>query len=195
MSAASSWLEGVVHDPLSYGERLERRSLDDIELAVIHATELPDLAMAREYGERIHYPVSGTGNSGHFYIDRDGSLEQWVALDRIAHHVAGHNRAAIGIELVNRGRYPHWLDSHHQDWPQPSTPAQIATLIELLNALQRQLPGLRHIAGHDQLDVRFVAASDAPERQVRRKLDPGPDFPWDRVIKATGLTAFIDPRQ
>lgn len=183
-----------MHDPLSYADRLERRALADIELVVIHATELPDLAMAREYGERIHYPVSGTGNSGHFYIDRDGSLEQWVALDRVAHHVAGHNRASIGIELVNRGRYPHWLDSNHQDWQQPSTPAQIAALTELLKALRRQLPALAHIAGHDQLDVRFVAASDAPERQVRRKLDPGPDFPWETLIEATGLSAFINPR-
>ena len=59
--------------PLPYEERLEPRQLADIDLVVIHCTELPDLAMAREYGERLHYEV-GTGNSGHYYIDRDGAV-------------------------------------------------------------------------------------------------------------------------
>ena len=70
---------------------------------VIHATELPDMETAREYGERIHHDESRTGNSGHFYIDRDGRIEQWVPLDRVAHHVRGHNRDSVGIELVNGG--------------------------------------------------------------------------------------------
>lgn len=195
MSAGSIWLEGISHRPLSYSERLENRALGDIELVVIHATELPDLATAREYGERIHYPVSQTGNSGHFYIDRDGSIQQWVALDRIAHHVAGHNRSSIGVELINLGRFPNWLDSAHQNWQEAATPAQIAALIELLKQLQMHLPTLVRIAGHDQLDLRFVPASDEPGRQVRRKLDPGPDFPWDTVVEATGLSMFSDQRE
>jgi N-acetylmuramoyl-L-alanine amidase len=174
-------------------ERLDPRTLEDIELAVIHATELPDLVIAREYGERIHYPVSQTGNSGHFYIDRDGSIQQWVALDRIAHHVAGHNKASIGIELINLGRYPNWLDSEHQGWQEASTPAQLAALIDLLKDLQRRLPRLEHIAGHDQLDLRFVPASNNPHVEVRRKLDPGPDFPWTTVIEATGLSLLTAP--
>lgn len=173
--------------PLSYQERLQTRQLDAIELAVVHATELPDLATARRYGERVRYPRSGTGNSGHYYIDRDGTVEQWVALDRIAHHVAGHNDQSIGIELVNRGRWPNWHDSRHQHWPEPSSEAQIEALIALLNELDQQLPELRHMAGHDHLDRREVAASDDPALRVRRKLDPGPDFPWARVIEQTRL--------
>ncbi len=92
--------------PLPYVERLENRYTDEIDLVVIHCTELPDLAMARVYGEREHYPETRTGNSGHFYIDRDGRIEQWVPLDRVAHHVRGFNPHSIGIELVNNGRYP-----------------------------------------------------------------------------------------
>ncbi len=172
---------------LSYNEQLDRRDLNDIELVVIHATELPDLAMAREYGERVHYPDSGTGNSGHFYIDRDGSIEQWVALDRVAHHVADHNVNSIGIELVNIGRYPAWFDSRHQDWPEADSEDQILALIQLLNRLTVTLPSLKSIAGHDQLDQRRIPASDDPTIQVQRKLDPGPDFPWDRILNATPL--------
>ncbi|WP_203594658.1 N-acetylmuramoyl-L-alanine amidase [Wenzhouxiangella limi] len=193
MNATSAWLEGVDHKPLSYWKRLQARAPEEIELAVIHATELPDLAAAREYGERIHYPVSQTGNSGHFYIDRDGHVEQWVALDRVAHHVAGHNRSSIGIELINLGRFPDWFNSDHQAWREAITPAQIAALIDLLNRLMEHIPTLDGIAGHDQLDVRFVPASDDPNLQVRRKLDPGPDFPWRTVSEATGLSALGRP--
>ncbi|NBD95564.1 MAG: N-acetylmuramoyl-L-alanine amidase [Gammaproteobacteria bacterium] len=172
---------------LSYNDRLGKRCLGGVHRAVIHATELPDLETARVYGERIRYPASGTGNSGHFYIDRDGRIEQWVTLDRIAHHVAGHNADTLGIELVNRGRYPDWFDSRRQQWPEPVTEEQIKALAALLNSLRPEIDGLRAIAGHDQLDQRRVPASDDPSRQVRRKLDPGPDFPWDRVCTATGL--------
>jgi N-acetylmuramoyl-L-alanine amidase len=48
-----------------------------VELVVIHCTELPDLAIAREYGERALYD-NGTGNSGHYYIDRDGAIYRYV---------------------------------------------------------------------------------------------------------------------
>ncbi len=167
---------------LSYNDRLQARPLDAIERVVIHATELPDLAMAREYGERVHYPESGTGNCGHFYIDRDGSIEQWVELDRIAHHVAGHNEDSVGIELVNLGRYPNWLDSTHQEWQEACTDEQIEALIELLVHLKQTLVNLKTIAGHEELDTRKVPASDNPDLRVARKLDPGPDFPWERVV-------------
>jgi N-acetylmuramoyl-L-alanine amidase len=183
----ASLMHSIHFQPLSYEQRLEPRSLEAIEGVVIHATELPDLATAREYGERIHYPASNTGNSGHFYIDRDGAIEQWVSLDRVAHHVAGHNAGTIGIELVNLGRYPNWLASDHQHWQEDITEAQIEALIGLLNKLKGELPNLHWIAGHDQLDTREVEASDDPARTVRRKLDPGPGFPWNRVLEASGL--------
>ena len=178
-------MAGLLHSihfhPLSYEQRLEQRSLGSIEGVVVHATELPDLAMAREYGEQVHYPESGTGNSGHFYIDRDGSIEQWVGLDRVAHHVADHNANTVGIELFNLGRYPDWLASDHQRWQEDITEAQIEALIGLLRQLKGELPRLHWIAGHDQLDTREVEASDDPDKTVRRKLDPGPTFPWHRI--------------
>ncbi|MCK5307450.1 MAG: N-acetylmuramoyl-L-alanine amidase, partial [Zetaproteobacteria bacterium] len=101
----------IRQNPLSYTRRLENRDTNSIKLVVIHCTELPDLAMARVWGEKEIHPESHTGNSGHFYIDRDGSVEQWVPLDRIAHHVRGHNPLSIGIELINNGRYPDWFHS------------------------------------------------------------------------------------
>ena len=156
-------------------------------MVVIHATELPDLKTAREFGEDIHHAESQTGNSGHFYIDRDGAIEQWVPLDRVAHHVRGHNAGSIGIELVHRGRWPDWFNSGHQEWNEPYPDKQITALIELLKTLESSLPNLKHIAGHDELDTDMIPASDDPEILIRRKLDPGPTFPWPGVLQAIPL--------
>lgn len=172
--------------PLPYADRLETRSPAAIDTVVIHCTELPDLATARDYGERVIYP-SGTGNSGHYYIDRDGRIEQYVPVERIAHHVRGWNARSLGIELVNRGRYPHWLDSRHQAMDTPYPDAQIDALIGLLQWLKTTLPGLTWIAGHEDLDREAVPASDDPAILVPRKRDPGPQFPWSRVLAAVPL--------
>ena len=171
---------------LPYADKLQSRTPGDIELAVIHCTELPDLAMAREYGELICNP-SGTGNSGHFYIDRDGSICRFVPLERVAHHVRGYNDQSIGIELVNQGRWPDWLDSRDQAMTEAYPEVQIESLLALLAWLREKAPALSKIAGHEDLDRERVPASDDPHQTVYRKLDPGPAFPWQRVLLACGL--------
>jgi N-acetylmuramoyl-L-alanine amidase len=172
--------------PLPYEERLEARPLAQVDLVVIHCTELPDLATAREYGERVHYDA-GTGNSGHYYIDRDGTVHVFVRPDRVAHHTRGYNPRSVGIELVNTGRYPDWYDSKRQVMTEPYTPAQVDALLALLARLRAELPNLRHIAGHEDLDTAQVPATDDPAQLVFRKRDPGPQFDWARVVKESGL--------
>ena len=179
-------------DPLPYEDKLEVRPLDRIDLVVIHCTELPDLATAREYGERILH-ASGTGNSGHYYVDRDGSVHVYVRPERVAHHVRGYNPRSVGIELVNTGRYPHWLATGSQTMEEPYTAAQLASLGALLADLQRELPALRFIAGHEDLDTACEPASDDPDVLVRRKMDPGPLFPWDKVLLSTSLQRLLPP--
>lgn len=194
--------------PLPYQSLLTQRSPDEIDLLVIHCTELPDLATAREYGERLLYPLAGegqsadldddpskprgTGNSGHYYIDRDGSIEQWVDNDRVAHHVRGFNPRSIGVELVNRGRYPHWYDSSLQQMTEPYPAPQIDALLQLIGELLLSLPALRWVAGHEQLDPECIAATDDAALQIRRKLDPGPLFPWPELLSRCPLQRF-DP--
>jgi N-acetylmuramoyl-L-alanine amidase len=171
---------------LSYDHLLTKRPQSSINLLVIHCTELPDLEGAREYGEKILYD-SGTGNSGHFYIDRDGQTQQWVSLQRVAHHVKGHNLNSIGIELVNLGRYPNWYHSDHQEPTEPYPSKQITALIKLINYLSDQLPDLTHIVGHDDLDQRKIPAENNNRATVARKIDPGPLFPWQSVMQNTHL--------
>lgn len=177
----------IAYEPLPYEARLDPRDPAQIDLVVIHCTELPDLAMARRFGEEVLYEGSQTGNCGHFYIDRDGSVHQYVSIHRIAHHVRGHNARAIGVELVNRGRYPDWLAAHHQAMDQPYTDAQIDALVALLRWLSLEVPTLRQIAGHEDLDTTTVPATDDPDVLVQRKRDPGPRFPWQQVLDAITL--------
>ena len=182
---------GAHYAPVFYEAALQSRPLSSIHTVVVHCTELPDLATAREYGEQIHYEETQTGNCGHLYIDRNGDVIQFATLDRVAHHVRGHNLSSIGIELVNEGRFPNWYDSLAQTPSEPYPDEQITSLVEVLDSLTRALPGLSTIAGHEDLDLEIVAASDNPQIQVRRKIDPGPLFPWSHVTeRLPNLTRF-----
>ena len=180
----------IITHPLPYADQLATRPLDVIDTVVIHCTELPDLAAARSYGERRLYD-SGTGNSGHYYIDRDGRIEEYVPPSRSAHHTRGWNARSVGIELVNSGRFPHWLDSRQQAMDEPYSDAQVDALISLLQWLRAKLPALAQIAGHEDLDRDEVEASDDPAVKVRRKRDPGPLFPWQAVLDAVGLLRVV----
>lgn len=174
---------------LPYNSKLATRKLDEIELLVIHCTELPDIKTARIYGEKVHYQ-SGTGNSGHFYISKSGEIYQWVELDRIAHHVRSFNEHSVGIEMDNLGRFPNWhITSHqylHDKYPQVQTDA----LIQLIHTLKKQLPNLRYIAGHEELDTRLIPSENDPEIYIRRKMDPGYLFPWDEVLQNIDLEKY-----
>ena len=190
MQTPSSPGPDVVAEPLPYEALLDARPLTRIDLVVLHCTELPDLATARQFGEEVRY-ASGTGNSGHYYIDRDGSIHRYVDVGRVAHHVRGYNARSLGIELVNRGRWPHWLAAAHQQQDEAYPDTQIEALIALLRHLAATLPSLRLIAGHEDLDTDEVPASDDPAVQVRRKRDPGPLFPWARVLEAVELERLL----
>lgn len=175
-----------LRQPVSYEDRLDRRELAAIDLVVLHCTELPDMATAREYAEQVLYSGSRTGNCGHYYIGRDGVALEYVQPRRVAHHCVGVNPRAIGIELDHPGRWPDWLHSRHQQIVLPYPERQVAVLLQLLvQVLQPVLPNLRWIAGHAELDQRRVPASDDPARQVQRKQDPGGSFPWPRIEQAT----------
>ncbi len=171
---------------LPYNNKLKKRSTEDVELLVIHCTELPNIKTAREYGEKIHYQ-SGTGNSGHYYVSKQGDSYQWVENNRIAHHVKDHNNNSVGIELDNLGRYPNWHKTNAQVMHDEYPPTQINSLIELITKLQKQLPNLKYITGHEDLDTRLIPSENNPEIFIRRKMDPGKLFPWAQVMKKITL--------
>lgn len=172
----------IIDRLLPYNDNLEERDTASIETIVLHCTELPTLEMAREYGERIVYEGSRTGNSGHYYIDRDGTVYRYVRDNRVAHHVAGFNHDSIGIEIVNNGRYPHWFRSTNQTPTEKYTGAQLKALKELLRYLKKQYPHISRLARHSELDTRKIKAEDNPAVLIDRKIDPGPLFPWKDIL-------------
>ena len=135
--------------------------------------------------------------SAHLVIDRDGSVKQLVNFDRIAWH-AGESRwngrtslnhYSIGIELVNAGsltrsgsQYLSWfgkryneddvIEAVHRNQQKPTfwhayTQEQIEACFEVCRTLKKNYP-IDVILGHEEI---------AP----RRKTDPGPAFPLDRL--------------
>ena len=51
MTSALDPALSLIVEPLPYVELLEKRSLAQIDLVVMHCTELPDMTMARDYGD------------------------------------------------------------------------------------------------------------------------------------------------
>ena len=149
---------------LPFWNKLEKRSTDDLDMVVVHATELSDMAEAREYGKRILYEEIGTGASGHYYIDRDGTIEQYVPDDRIANHTSGWNKKTLSIELINIGRYPNWYHSDHQKMQEPYPDAQIDALISLVSEFKNRYPTIKYAQGHEDLDIRMVPAENDPSK-------------------------------
>ncbi|MFC5750036.1 N-acetylmuramoyl-L-alanine amidase [Actinomadura rugatobispora] len=161
--------------PVGWWRALPERSAAEVTAVVLHATETPDLAAARELAEH------GPRVCGHLYIDRDGSVQRFVPLDRVAAHVRGHNTPSIGIELVNRGRFPRHFDSRSQVPEEEFGAAQIEALKNVLRGLLEEFSGLRELVRHSDLDREMVPATDDGRRLVRRRIDPGPLFPWAEV--------------
>jgi N-acetyl-anhydromuramyl-L-alanine amidase AmpD len=133
-------------------------------LIVLHATEQESVQQSLD--------TLRTGNSGgpvsaHYLVGRDGAIFQLVADDMRAWHagpgrwgtITDVNSVSIGIELDNDGE-------------SPFAPAQIASLLRLLDDLCTRL---------DIPRTQIVAHADfAPTR----KRDPGYRFPWKQLADA-----------
>ena len=79
--------------------------------------------------------------------------------------------SAIGIELVHNG-----------DGEEPFAPRQIDALIALLKTIRsRHDIAIENIKGHSDVDVRTFACGGTLHQTT---LDPGANFPWERVRAA-----------
>lgn len=105
--------------------------------------------------------------SAHYLIGRDGMLYQLVDENRRAWHAGASywggstdlNSASIGIELDNDGSEPY-------------AEVQVVRLLGLLQEIQ---------ARHRIPSANFLGHGDVAPR---RKVDPGPHFPWERLAQA-----------
>ncbi|MCP5102052.1 MAG: hypothetical protein GY950_01670 [bacterium] len=92
-------------------------------------------------------------------------------------------KTIAAIEIVNTGRYPDWFDSRNQTPAEEYTGIQIDAVIELITHLKTTYPNIKNIKRHSDLDVDEIPASDNPDILIRRKIDPGPLFPWHEVLR------------
>jgi N-acetyl-anhydromuramyl-L-alanine amidase AmpD len=112
------------------------------------------------------HPVLGI----HYMVGSNGELRRSVPENQIGHHVMGHSERSIAIELVNDG-----------DGIDPFSDAQLQTLIDLLRDINKRwnIPRQR-VVRHSDLDRSMLPCSP----KQRRKVDPGPAFPYERVLDA-----------
>jgi len=145
-----------------------------ITLVVLHSISLPPghyggEAVQRLFTNRLDAAahesfasLAGLRVSAHFFVRRDGGVEQYVSCDRRAWHAGASrwrgrdncNDWSIGIELEG-------LEGRR------FAAAQYAMLARLLRALALRYP-LEEVTGHEHV---------APGR----KHDPGPGFDWARL--------------
>ncbi|MEO7403424.1 MAG: peptidoglycan recognition family protein [Burkholderiales bacterium] len=106
----------------------------------------------------------------HYMIDRDGTLRKSVPEHQLAHHVKGYSERSISIELVNDG-----------DGKEPFPPAQLDAAIELVRDISQRRGILRtNVKRHSDLDRAVLPCYP----NQRRKVDPGPAFPYEQVLDA-----------
>lgn len=104
----------------------------------------------------------------HYMIDRDGTLRASVPEDEVAHHVFRVSGRSIGIELINDG-----------DGLDQFPDAQLASLVKLLRDIKQRRGITRDgIRRHSDLDHAQLSC----DRTQRRKVDPGPAFPYESIL-------------
>ena len=176
------WLEGVRRVPSPNCD--ERPNPDDVSLVVLHGISLPPGRFGGGLVDDLFAncldcssdpglaDLEGVRVSAHAFIDRRGTITQYVPFDRRAWHAGishfrGRDRCndfSIGIELEG-------VDD------QPYDERQYPTAIALLRALFATYPRLTLAAVVGHADV-------APGR----KTDPGPAFDWLRMMRALAQT-------
>lgn len=142
-----------------------------VTLVVLHSISLPPGRYGGDAVERLftnrldcdahpyYAALRGLEVSAHFFLRRDGTLQQFVSCDMRAWHAGRScwrgrdncNDWSVGIELEG-------LEGG------PFEPVQYERLATLLRALARRIP-VHEVVGHEHV---------APGR----KRDPGPGFDW-----------------
>lgn len=158
--------------PTEAGSRGEKRS--EVREIIVHATGGPScqggkvvFSPAGEVGRLKMFFERSRSVSIHYIIGRDGEVARSVPENEIAFHAIDHNEQSIGIELINAG-----------DGQDPYPPEQIEALAKLIEGIQKRwrIP-LSEVKGHEAVDHSTFRCGG---RLVRRKQDPGAQFPWDR---------------
>ena len=114
-----------------------------------------------EHPVSSHYLV---GRRGRIYAIVDEENRAWHAGPGFWHGIRDVNSASVGIEISNRG-----IDAKGR--PVPFTDSEIDAVITLCtNICARYKIAQRDVVGHSDV-------------ALRRKIDPGPLFPWAKLAE------------
>ena len=115
-----------------------------INLIVIHCSATREDKSFTEFDLDVCHRRRGFNGTGyHFYIRKNGDIKTTRKIERIGAHAKGYNAHSIGI------CYEGGLDCRGRP-ADTRTPAQRATLRQLVEQLQRKFPGCR-VCGHRDL--------------------------------------------
>jgi N-acetylmuramoyl-L-alanine amidase len=155
------------------------RRTQPIDMVVIHSTGGPTCdaktgkpiwVKAGTLAEDIRLIEAHPKLGIHYMIDRDGTVRSSVPEDQIAHQVFGYSARSIAIELVNDG-----------DGVDPFPVAQLDAAAALIRDIVRRRGVMRQgVKMHSDLDHGFMTCDGTK----RRKVDPGPAFPYQAVLDA-----------
>lgn len=155
------------------------RRTDPVEMVVIHSTGGPTCdaktgrpiwVKAGSLQANLRFIGAHPKLGIHYMIGRDGTLASSVPEDQIAHHVFGHSPRSIAIELINDG-----------DGVDPFPEPQVRAVTTLLQDITRRRGLARDaVKRHSDLDHSTLPC----DRTQRRKVDPGPAFPFQAVLDA-----------
>lgn len=146
-----------------------------IDMIVIHATGGPTCKNGRvewikggELEENMRIIEAHPTLGIHYMVGRDGALRKSIPENQIGHHVIGFSERSIAIELVNHG-----------DGSEPFPQEQLGVLVKLLRDITKRYDIPRaNVVRHSDLDTSMLPCA----RDQRRKIDPGPAFPYERVL-------------
>lgn len=178
--ASNGWLSSAQH---VVSPHYSARDLPhDIRLCVVHGISLPrdqfntGLVHALFLGDFERLAASGLNEldglkvSAHFFIQRNGQLNQFVSLFDQAWHAG--NSSYLGEQACNQ--YSIGVELEGSDL-QPYTAIQYHALAQLIQELEEVLRGV----GQEEPLVVLGHQHIAPNR----KTDPGPYFNWQTLAR------------
>ena len=122
------------------------RKLEDINEIILHCSANgPDSKIGAKEIRDYHVKQRGWLDIGyHYVIKRDGTVEEGRPLTAVGAHCTNHNQRSIGICLVGGVR---------RDGKTPEdnfTEEQFKAAAKLIRVLQKRLPNIMGIVGHNR---------------------------------------------